>query len=512
MHDRVTVLESSSDQLINPGPEFENREILEFGEGRIGYGVEHLGLRQERFLCFLPRVVAADVMEVELSGEFAVHVGAWRVEDVRGVRFRGQRRDESSCHVQAGLFVLRDTFHEGRESLERRGDRRAGDMPDLAIDFCHLFPPFEVLVLIRAPYRRHPSGSRRRMSTRGRFLALWVGRVPDDAREVVGCGGDEEPVRQVGVGPDGGGQAGHAPLCGHDPEDSGEHAVLGLRGPGAPVGGVGAALGEEYGEVFGAAVDFDVPVVVVVGGGHASEQVGLEDSGGAVAGEEGSPGGGLDVDPAQLRVCAGGELVQGDDGLGDLQGVVEEGRGGVADVTAGCVFGSGEAFTGDVEVPDEPGGAVASAADAAFESGDEAMLEEPVEDTEAGAGGGAVGGVAVEVPAAQLSGAGELLGGQELEDGPVPRAEAVRDLLEGASSDAAHGLLLPGVGDPARGGIVRSRNEPVRPETRGRLEVVSNVTRRATRHCLTASRALIAGSGSCVRSARRHPHRHRHRR
>jgi len=88
--------------------------------------------------------------------------------------------------------------------------------------------------------------------------------------ELVGGDGEEQAFIQSRVGVYGGGQGGHAALCGEHPQGAGEDAVFGLGAAGSPVGGVRAAFCEQDGQAFGAAVYFDVPVVVVVGRGQAS--------------------------------------------------------------------------------------------------------------------------------------------------------------------------------------------------------------------------------------------------
>ncbi|KEP74546.1 hypothetical protein HR12_08405 [Microbacterium sp. SUBG005] len=99
-------------------------------------------------------------------------------------------------------------------------------------------------------------------------------------------------------------------------------------------------------------------------------------------------------------------LDEGDVGVGDGEGVREEGRGDGGKASSAGAFGSGEAFAGGVEVPDGGRGASGGAADASFEACDEPVVEEPVQDSDAGAGSGGEGGVVGEEHIAQVRGRG----------------------------------------------------------------------------------------------------------
>ena len=99
--------------------------------------------------------------------------------------------------------------------------------------------------------------------------------------ELLGCGEGEEALVAGGVGVQGGFEAFASGAGGHEPENAGKHAVLGLGAPTGPVVLVGVALAQENGEGLGGEVDFEVPVVVVVGGGEDGHEVWFEDAGGS---------------------------------------------------------------------------------------------------------------------------------------------------------------------------------------------------------------------------------------
>ena len=117
-------------------------------------------------------------------------------------------------------------------------------------------------------------------------------------------------------------------------------------------------------------------------------------------------------------------------GFCDRQCVGEEEVGRFMESSTRRVCGCHQAVTDEVETPDVGGGASEVATDAALQPGQDTQSEEPVKDSDAGAGGCTLGGVLSEEHAPQVGGGGIAVLIDEAEDLPVARTEPLRYLCD----------------------------------------------------------------------------------
>ena len=170
--------------------------------------------------------------------------------------------------------------------------------------------------------------------------------------------------------------------------------------------------------------------------GEAEHHVRLEESGHAVGRQVRPPDFGFDGDLDEVETAGSFGLDQLNVDVGDGQAVLQEQKRRFMEAPPFAVGETLQSLPHDVQTPDEGSRAVAIAADASFQPGEQPQLEQSPEDAGAGPSGGRLGGVRREVQAAQLPGSGVAMAVDEVENVPVSLAEPIRKLMQIAAADA----------------------------------------------------------------------------
>lgn len=170
--------------------------------------------------------------------------------------------------------------------------------------------------------------------------------------------------------------------------------------------------------------------------GEADHHVRFEEGGHAVGRQVGPPGFGFDGDLDEVETTGSFGLDQLDVDVGNGQAVLQEQKRRFVEAPPFAVGETLQSLPHHVQAPDEGGRAVAIAADASFQPGEQPQLEQSPEDAGAGPSGSGLAGVRREVQAAQLPSGGVAMAVDEVENVPVSLAESVRKLMQLAAADA----------------------------------------------------------------------------